>query len=112
MKSVRWCGDSRSRIREFPKAARGRAGHELNRVQHGREPEDWKPMSSIGAGVNEIRVHVDGEHRVLYVAKFEDAIYVLHAFRKTTRKTPKPVLELASERYRAVLEERKRVKKR
>jgi phage-related protein len=69
-------------------------------------------MSSIGAGVNEIRVHVDGEHRVLYVAKFEDAIYVLHAFRKTTRKTPKPVLELAAQRYRAVLEERKRVKKR
>jgi len=69
-------------------------------------------MSSIGAGVNEIRVHVDGEHRVLYVAKFEDAIYVLHAFRKTTRKTPKPALELAGERYRAVLEERKRVKKR
>ena len=69
-------------------------------------------MSSIGAGVNEIRVHVEGEHRVLYVAKFEDAIYVLHAFRKTTRKAPKPVLELAGERYRAVLEERKGVKKR
>ena len=109
MKPISWCGDSRSRIREFPEAARRKAGHELNRVQYGREPEDWKPMPSVGTGVNEIRVHAEGEHRVLYVAKFEEAVYVLHSFRKKTRKTPKPSLELACQRYRVVLEERKKV---
>ena len=109
MKTISWCGDARTRIREFPEAARRKAGHELNRVQHGREPEDWKPMPSVGAGVNEIRVHAGGEHRVLYVAKFEEAVYVLHAFRKKTRKTPKPALVLTSQRYRLVLEDRKKV---
>ena len=104
MKSVTWCGDSRARIRGFPEAARRKAGHELNRVQHGHDPEDWKPIPSVGTGVREIRVRVQGQHRVLYVANFEEAIYVLHAFTKKTRKTPKQVLDLASERYRAVIE--------
>jgi phage-related protein len=111
MKSIAWCGDSRSCLREFPKAARRQAGHELNRVQHGREPDDWKPMPSVGQGVNEIRVHAGGAHRVLYVAKFEEAVYVLHAFRKKTRKTLKQTIELASTRLRAVMEERRRQKR-
>lgn len=66
-------------------------------------------MPSVGNGVNEIRVHAGGEYRVLYVAKFEETVYVLHAFRKKTRKTPKPALELAGQRYRVVLAERKKV---
>src|SRR5262245_18165006 len=105
MKSITWSGDSRERTREFPDEARHRAGHQINRVQHGREPEDWKPMSTVGSGVQEIRVHQDGEFRILYVAKFAEAIYVLHAFQKKTRKTPKKDLELSSTRYRAVVDE-------
>jgi phage-related protein len=108
MKQIIWCGDSRERIRDFPDEARHGAGHQLNRVQHGREPEDWKPMATVGAGVQEIRVHQDGEFRVLYVAKFVEAVYVLHAFQKKTRKTPQKDLELAGARYRAVVDERRR----
>lgn len=68
-------------------------------------------MPSVGAGVNEIRVHADGEHRVLYVAKFADAVYVLHAFGKKARKTPKQALQLAADRYKAVAEAHRRQKR-
>lgn len=68
-------------------------------------------MPSVGAGVHEIRVHAEGEHRVMYVAKFEEAVYVLCAFEKKTRKTPQHVVERASTRYRAVLEQRKKVRR-
>lgn len=61
MKSITWCGDSLQRIREFPDEARQEAGHQLRRVQRGREPEDWKPMTTVGSGVQEIRIHKDGE---------------------------------------------------
>jgi predicted XRE-type DNA-binding protein/putative component of toxin-antitoxin plasmid stabilization module len=71
VKPVEWMGDSRERIRFFPRAAQREVGQELWRVQAGRDPKDWKPMSTVGPGVREIRVHADGEHRVLYVAKFE-----------------------------------------
>src|SRR5262245_51466717 len=108
MKPIIWCSDSRDRIREFPEESRQRAGHQLNRVQHGRDPNDWKPMQTVGAGVRELRIHVDGEFRVLYVAKFAEAVYVLHAFRKKTRKTSKQDIDVATARFRAVMEERRR----
>ena len=85
----------------FPPSARFRAGHELFMVQVGREPSDWKPMSEVGAGACEIRVHDEaGAFRVVYVAKFGDAIYVLHAFQKKTQKTAQGDLDLAERRYR------------
>jgi phage-related protein len=108
VKPIIWCGDSRQRVRDVPDEARQRAGHQLNRVQHGREPEDWKPMTTVGAGVQEIRIHQDGEFRVVYVAKFAEAIYVLHVFQKKTRKTPLKDIDLAANRYRAVVDERRR----
>jgi phage-related protein len=108
MKPIIWCGDSRERIREFPEESRHRAGHQLNRVQRGRDPDDWKPMQTVGAGVRELRIHIDGEFRVLYVAKFAEAVYVLHTFGKKTRKTSKQDIDLASARFRAVMEERRR----
>ncbi|NWF86192.1 MAG: type II toxin-antitoxin system RelE/ParE family toxin [Bryobacteraceae bacterium] len=106
-KPVVWIGDARDRVRDFPEAARARAGFELWEVQQGKEPSDWKPMPSVGIGVSEIRVHADGEYRVLYVAKFAEAVYVLHAFGKKTRKTASGDIELARTRYRAMLKERK-----
>jgi phage-related protein len=56
-------------------------------------------MRGIGPGVMEIRVHCPGEFRVLYVAKFAEAIYVLHAFAKKSQKTAKSDLDLAQRRY-------------
>ena len=82
-------------------------GYQLDKVQHGEEPDDWKPMSDVGPGVRDIRVRdEDGAFRVLYVARFEGVVYVLHCFQKKTRKTPKRDLDLAANRYREVLKER------
>jgi phage-related protein len=72
------------------------------------EPNDWKPMPSIGAGVQEIRVHTEAEHRVCYIARFLAGIYVLHAFEKRTKRTSRSDIELARTRYRELLEHRRR----
>jgi len=106
-KPVIWLDDSRKRMRAFPATARQRAGFELWEVQQGNEPSDWKPMASVGPGVREIRIHSDGEFRVLYVARFEEAIYVLHAFEKKSRRTPKADVDLAEARYRGLVNERR-----
>ena len=82
-------------------AARGRA-RELQRVQFGEEPTDWRPMTDIGAGVCEIRIHGAVDHRVLYVARFPEAVYVLHAFEKKSRTTPRPNLTVARLRFRTL----------
>ena len=79
----------------------------MARVQAGKEPADWKPMPSVGLGVNEIRVREDGgAFRVIYVAKFSEAVYVLHAFQKKAPKTSKPDIELARRRFRELIQER------
>jgi phage-related protein len=83
------------------------AGRELRIVQRGADPTDWKPMTTVGAGAREIRVHVDGEVRVFYVATFPEAIYVLHVFQKKSRKTSPRDLALGQQRYRAMLQERR-----
>ena len=107
MKPLIWLGDSRTVVRRFSDEARQEAGHELNRVQNGKQPIDFKPMPGIGLGVHEIRVHAEKEYRVIYVAKFAEAVYVLHAFMKKTRQTSKQDVNLAAVRYRALLNERK-----
>ena len=84
------------------------AGFQLRRVQRGLEPSDWKPMAAVGTGVREIRIHTETEHRVFYVARFDEGVYVLHAFEKRTRKTPKRNLALARSRYRELLETRRK----
>lgn len=100
MKLVRFIGGSRDELSAFPKSARIRAGHELFMVQVGRNPDDWKPMPTVGAGACEIRVRDEaGAFRMIYVARFADAVYVLHAFQKKTRKTSRTDLELARRRY-------------
>jgi len=106
MKPVKFCGDSLDELRRFPEAARREAGHQLDMVQRGMEPGDWKPMPTVGAGVSEIRIRDErGIYRVLYVTKFRDAIYVLHCFHKKTQKTSAADLEKASERYKRLIEE-------
>ena len=106
MKKLFWVGSTLQDLRAFPEDARGVAGHELHLVQQGLEPDDWKPMTSVGPGVYELRIHTRLEHRVFYVAKFEEGVYVLHAFEKRTRQTAQQDIELARERYREVVRDR------
>ena len=108
MKPVAWLGDSRERLRTFPTDAMRDLGYQLENVQRGDEPRDWKPMPTVGAGVNELRTQAGGAYRLMYVARLPEAIYVLHTFQKKSRKTAKADLELAQRRLRAVLLERQR----
>ena len=102
MKPLRFVGSSLDDLRDFPAEARRQAGFELYAVQRGLEPSDWKPMNVIGTGAREIRIHVLGEWRVLYVAKFADAVYVLHTFQKKSRKTRREDIDIARQRYQQI----------
>jgi len=106
MKSVLWLGSSLNDVRAFPSEAKREVGYQLSKVQEGLEPSDWKAMPSVGSGVREIRVHTGNEYRVIYVAKFHEAIYVLHAFGKKTAKTAQPDLALARQRLHTLVRER------
>jgi phage-related protein len=99
-KPLLWLGSSRGDIRTLPEDARIAAGFQLRRVQQGLDPNDWKPMPTVGPGVREIRIHVEGAHRVFYVASFPEAVYVLHVFEKKTRRTTAQDLELGRKRFR------------
>ncbi len=102
MKAVVFLGDSLSRVRDFPETARATAGFQLHQLQLGLDPEDWKPMTSIGPGVREIRIRdAAGAFRVIYLAKLEDRVLVLHAFSKKTQKTAQKDIDLAAARLRA-----------
>ena len=108
MKPLHFVGSSREDLRDLPESARETAGHQLFKVQQGKEPDDWKPMSTVGAGVQEIRVWDEsGTYRVLYVAKFEEAVYVLHVFEKRSQKTAKIDIQLSKSRYADLLKWRK-----
>ena len=107
-KPIQWLGDSLDRVRGFSEGVRREAGYQLDRVQSGMEPSDWKPMPSIGLGVNEIRIQQGGAFRVIYVAKFPEAVYVLHAFQKKSQKTAGGDVELAKARFRQLIEERRK----
>lgn len=91
----------------FPADAREAAGFQIYLVELGRDPDDWKPMKAIGPGVREIRIaDAQGQFRVIYVAKFEEAVYVLHAFAKKTQKTPQRNIDVAAARFRALVRRR------
>jgi phage-related protein len=93
-------------LRAFPISARREAGYQLDQVQQGRDPDDWKPMGAIGQGVREIRIReTGGAFRVIYVAKLKAAIYVLHCFQKKTQKTSREDISLAARRYKDLLKE-------
>lgn len=100
MKSVHFVGTSRDDLRQFPDSAQETAGFQLFKVQQGKEPDDWKPMPTVGPGVQEIRVRDErGAFRVFYVAKFEEAVYVLHVFQKRSQKTAHTDRDLGKGRY-------------
>jgi phage-related protein len=103
MKPIAFIGTALDDLRDFPDEARRQAGHQLDRVQRGLDPDDWKPMAGVGSGTREIRIRDEtGAFRVIYVAALADAIYVLHAFQKKTQQTAKHDLDLAASRLRQV----------
>lgn len=105
-KPIEFRGSSRDDLRAFPFSARHEAGHQLDQVQRGQEPDDWKPMNSISQGVQEIRIReAEGAFRVIYIAKLPAAVYVLHCFQKMTEKTRKADVDLAAKRYRDLMRE-------
>ncbi len=105
-KPVFWAGSSLEDIRGFPDNARRTAGQQLNRIQHGLMPNDFKSLPTVGPGVYEIRIRTEVEHRVMYVAKFVEGIYVLHAFEKRSQRIRRSDLDLARRRLADVLRNR------
>lgn len=105
MKVIQFCGHSLGVIRSFPANTKRDIGYQLDRVQRGLEPTDWKPMPAIGSGVREFRIMSGGQYRVIYITKFTDAVYVLHAFQKKTQKTRKQDIETARQALKQLLKE-------
>lgn len=106
LKPVVFLGSSLEDLRAFPSLTRREAGYQIDRVQHGLMPGSWKPLPSIGPSVQEIRVRdAFGAFRVIYIAKFPDAVYILHCFQKKSQKTSQKDLDLAAKRYRDLLQE-------
>ncbi len=102
MKPIKFHGTSRKDLVAFPEKARHEAGYQLMQVQAGGDPDDWRPMKNIGLGVKEIRIHIGGQFRVVFVAKFKDAVHVLHAFQKKAQKTTTRDIEIARNRYNQI----------
>lgn len=106
VKPVEFRGSALDDLRAFPASARREASYQLDQVQRGRDPDDWKPMVRIGRGVREIRVRdAGGAFRVIYVAVFAECVFVLHCFHKKSQKTRKADLDLATRRYKDLVKE-------
>ena len=101
-KDLRWVGRSLDDLRDFPASARREAGHKLHLLQLGLEADDWRPMPAVGPGVSEVRIHDDTEYRVFYVTKYQEAVYVLHAFEKQGQKTAQRDIDLGKENFAAL----------
>lgn len=107
MKLIQWLGSSKADVRAFPEDARVNAGWQLELLQRGVDPDDWKPMPVIGPVVREIRVReASGAFRIVYLATLEDRVLVLHAFQKKTQATSKKDIELAIQRLKRWKQER------
>ena len=102
MRTVVFEGNTLEIIRQLPDDARQRTGYEIDRVQRDIEPENWKPFSAVGQGVREIRVQVGKQYRIMYIAKFENKIHILHVFEKKTQKTRSSDIQIAKNRLKAV----------
>ncbi len=105
-KPIEWVGSAKKDLIDFPNDARRQVGFELRSIQQGDLPSDFKPMSIVGKGVEEIRIQTDDAYRIFYVARFEEAVYVLHAFQKKTQKTSRSDIELGQQRYKQMLQQR------
>lgn len=103
---IYWLGSSKKDISAFPEEARRKAGFQLRAIQRSQKPTDFKPMPSVGKGVEEIRIQTEESYRIFYVARFEEAVYVLHAFAKKTQKTSRQDIQIGQLRYKQMLQYR------
>ena len=103
-KQIYWIGSSRDESSNFPKAVKQKAGFQLRALQRGQKPADFRPMQTVGKGVEEIRIRTGEAYRVFYVSRFEEAIYELHAFQKKTQKTARQGIELGQKRYQEMMQ--------
>lgn len=109
-KPIYWLGSSKSDLCSFPEEIRRYAGFQLRALQQGVMPSDFKPMAVVGKGVEEIRLRSEeGAYRVFYVARFEEAVYVLHAFQKQSQKTARQDIQLGQYRYQEMLKLRQKI---
>lgn len=108
LRPIAWAGSSFDDLLSFPEAVRREAGYQLHRLQAGLEAADWKPMTEIGRGVEEVRLRgSSGAYRILYIARFEQAVYILHCFVKKSRRTSEYDKRIAKARFQSVLEEQR-----
>ena len=106
LRRIAWVGSSFDDLRQFPEDVRKDAGFQLYRLQSGLEAADWKPMSELGRGVEEIRLrHVSGSYRVIYLARVEETVYVLHCFHKKTQQTTGHDKQIVRSRLQAIQQE-------
>lgn len=106
MKELRFRGNSLDDLRKFPTLAMREVGYQIDKVQNGKEPTDWKPMETVGAGVKEVRIQDEaGAFRVIYLAKLADAVYILHCFQKKTPQTSEKDIKLARKRFKDLVKE-------
>lgn len=111
-KPIYWLGSSREDLSTFPQEVRRKAGFQLRAIQRGQRPVDFKPIPVVGKGVEEIRVRVEDAYRIFYVARFQEAVYVLHAFQKKSQKTAKQDLQIGQQRYQQMLQYRQQQQRR
>ena len=106
-KSLIWLDSSKDDLLDFSPEARRKAGFQLRAIQRGKPPADFKPMAIVGPGVEEIRIRADGAYRIFYIARFEEAIYILHCFQKKIQRTASQDIELGQARYQKLVNQRK-----
>ena len=111
-KPINWMGSSKEVLSNFPEEVRRKAGFELRAIQRSQKPSDFKPIPVVGKGVEEIRIRTEDAYRIFYVARFEESVYVLHAFEKKTQKTSKQDIQIGQQRYKQMLDYRKDQQKR
>jgi phage-related protein len=105
-KPIEWIGSTKKDLIDLPDDARRKAGFELRSIQQGDFASDFKSMSIVGKGVEEIRIRTDDAYRIFYVARFEEAVYVLHVFQKQTQKTARSDIEIGQQRYKQMIQQR------
>ena len=107
MKPLRFLGNTLKTLRDFPSDAMQDAGYQLDKVQRGKQPDDFKPVPSIGVGVEELRIWDEsGTYRLIYTARFADAVYVLHAFQKKTQAISRKDIEIAKARFSQIMKDK------
>ena len=107
-KPLIWLDSSKDDLLNFSPEARRKSGFQLRAIQRGRPPADFKPMAIVGSGVEEIRIRADGAYRIFYIARFEEAVYILHCFQKKTQRTASQDIELGQNRYQKLINQRRK----